>query len=97
MCDSIFSTQFVQYISHSKKNSARFYQMYIAVNAKQLLFLCDFIDTWNLSNVFRNIVKYQISGKSAPWEQSCSVLTADGQTDGHDGAKRSFMQFFERA
>jgi len=55
--------------------------MYIAVNTKQVLLLCDFIDTWILSTVFRKIVKYQISGKSVRWEQSCSVLTV-GWTDG---------------
>jgi len=78
--------------------------MYISVNAKQPLFLCDFKDTRIFSTLFRKIVKNQISGKSVLWKQCFSIQTVawtdgrtDGQTDRHDEAKSSFTQFFERA
>jgi len=43
--------------------------------AKQSLSSCDFIDTSMISASFGKIVKYQISGKSVLWEQSCSMRT----------------------
>jgi hypothetical protein len=40
--------------------------------------------------------KYQISWKSVPWEQSCS-MRLDVRTDGHDDASSRFAQFRESA
>jgi cytochrome c oxidase assembly protein Cox11 len=45
MCVLTFSTTFVSNISHSKKSSARYYQMYIGLHTKYPLFLSDFNET----------------------------------------------------
>jgi len=36
-------------------------------------FLSDFIETWILLTDFWKVLKYQFSGKSIQWEQSCSI------------------------
>jgi len=41
---------------------------------------------------FQKVLKYQISGKSDQWKQSCSMRT-DGQTESNS----RFSQFCERA
>ena len=76
VCVLIFSTVFLRNISHSKKNWARYYLVfmwstcYFRQNWMKLDFLPD----------FRKILKYHISRKSVQWEPSFSMRT-DGQTD----------------
>jgi len=74
--------------------------MYIGLHVKYRLFLSDFYETWVILTVFRKILKYQISWRSAQWEPSC-YLGTDGRTDGttvrHDDANSSFSQFCESA
>jgi len=48
-------------------------------SSKELFKLVRFNETWIFCTDFRNIFKYQISGKSAQWEPSCS-MRKDGQT-----------------
>ena len=80
MCVLIFST-FVWNISHSAKNSVRYYQECTDVFP---LFLPDFKQTWIFSTGFQNILRHQISRKSGQWERSYSMRTdrqANGWTD----------------
>jgi len=80
MCVLIFPTAFVGNISHSKKNSAKYYQKCIQVFMKntRLFSLTD----------FSKILKYQILWKSVYWEPCCFTWTdirmdrrTDRQTD----------------
>jgi len=92
-CVSIFSTNFVWKIFHSKMNWARHDQKCIKALMQSTLYYCP-IDS------VRKILKYEISGKSVEWEPSCSTRT-DGRMDGragrHGEANRRFSQFSEHA
>ena len=55
-------------------------KLYIGLNVKYPLFLSDFNETWNFSNDFLKIFKYEISWKSVQWELSYYMRT-DRQTD----------------
>jgi hypothetical protein len=82
ICILIFSTTFVRYFSHSKKNSARYRKCTKKIfSCKVPAFLVMF--QWNLNfsrHIFEIILKYQISWKSVQWETSCSMRT-DRWTD----------------
>jgi len=54
-CVLRFSLRIFWKISHSKKNSARYYHK---LNVKYPLFLSDFNETWSFSTDFRKIPKY---------------------------------------
>ena len=60
-----------------------------------LLFLSDCNETWIFLEIFRKILKYQVSCKSVRWVPSCSIRT-DARTDGHDELNSRFSQFCER-
>jgi len=49
--------------------------IYISLHVKYPLFLSDFNKTWIYLTDFQRILKYQISWKSAQWEQICSHKT----------------------
>ena len=74
----IFSTSPVWKISHSAKNSARYYHECTAVFMYRTP--SDFHKTWIFSTNFRETPKYQISWKSVRCESRCSMRT-DGRTD----------------
>jgi len=96
----IFSTKSVWNISHSKKNWARFDNMYIGFHVNYPLFLLYFTETWFRSTYFRKILEYKISWKSVLWEPGCSIGTdsrTDGQTGRRDEANSRFSQFCECA
>jgi hypothetical protein len=57
-------------------------KMFIGLHVKYPLFLSDFNESWNFSIDFRKIHEHQISRKSVQWEPSCSMQTADWNTDG---------------
>ena len=80
-CVLIFSTIFSWNISHSMKNSARYYHKCTlhGSSCKHPLFLSYFNQT-NFLDSFRKILKYQISWKSVQWEPNSPVRT-DRRTD----------------
>ena len=81
MCLLISSTTFVWSISYSKKKWARYDQKCkLVLKLSTRHSLSDFNETWNFSTVFRKMLKYKISCKSAQWAQSCFMRT-DGRTD----------------
>jgi hypothetical protein len=85
-CVFIFSTIFVWNISHSRKKWARHKEKCILVFVKSApLFLSDFSP-----QIFKRMLKYQISRKSAPWEPSSFMQMAR-----HDKANSHFSQFLQ--
>jgi len=97
MCVLITSTTFVWYISHSKKNWAKYYQMYIGVDVKWQLLLCDFKDTWIFSIVFEKYSNIKFLENSSFGSRSVPCGQSDGQTDGqtdrHDEVKSRLRNF----
>ena len=89
MCVLILSTTFVSNISHSKKNSARYYH-----KCTQVVML-HFYQTLIFPRDFRKILKYKISRKSLQWEPRCS-MRAYGHTDRYDETKSRFLQYLTR-
>jgi hypothetical protein len=88
MCVLIFSTTFVWNLYHSKKNSVKYY----------LLFLSGFNKTWIFLTDFQKILRYQSSWKSVPWELSFCMWTdrqTDGESDRCDNANSRFLQFLQ--
>jgi hypothetical protein len=78
-CVFWFSLRFWN-VSHSKKNSARYYLKYTQVFTYSPRYSCQIlIEPVIFSTDFRKILKYQISRISVQCEASCSVWT-DGQT-----------------
>jgi len=75
-----FCTSYVWNMSHSVKNSERYYLTCISLHVKYTLVLPNIYETWIQSIWFRTERKYQISWKSVQWEQRCS-MRKDGQTD----------------
>jgi hypothetical protein len=64
----------------------------IGLHVKYPLFMFSVNEPWIFWTDFRNILKYQFSWKSVPWEQICSM-----RTDGHDEANSCFLQFCDCA
>jgi hypothetical protein len=66
-CVSIISTPSVRNISHSEKNSARYYHECTYVFTQSARFLKPFLNqTWIFLTHFRKILKYQISSYDFP-------------------------------
>jgi len=81
MCVLISSKRFVWNFSHSKKNWARYDKKKSSgLQVKYSLFWSDLMKLEFSLQVFRKILKYRISWKSAQWEPSCS-MQADGRTE----------------
>jgi hypothetical protein len=74
-CVLIFPITFVGYISHSKKNGARYDQNVYWSSCKVAVFFPDFNETWIFLANFRKVLKYQILIKSVPWEPNCFLRT----------------------
>jgi hypothetical protein len=79
-CVLIFCKTFVWDISHSKKNSERYYHKCICLHVEYPLFLLDFNETSVLSREFRKILRHQISWKFVLCEPSYSMRTG-GHTE----------------
>jgi len=47
--------------------------MHTDLHVKYPLFLSDFIEILIFLTDFQKVLKYQFSGKSIQWEQSCSI------------------------
>ena len=74
MCVLIFSTTFVWNISHSKKNSARYYQKSMLVFRYSACCFCQvLIKLQSPWQILKNIFKYQISWRSVRWDPISSV------------------------
>ena len=89
MCVLIFCTTFVWNVSHSKKNSVRYYHKITQVFTQSTCYSCPILMKLEFSQQIFEKPSYQISWKSVQWEPSFSMQT-DGQTDGrmdrHDKA-----------
>jgi hypothetical protein len=88
MCVLIFSITFIWNISHSQKNSARYYQRYTLVFI--FISLSNFLRNLNFRDRFSK--NSQISSKSVQWGLRCSMRT-DGRTDRHGKANSYFHSF----
>jgi hypothetical protein len=76
MCVLIFSTTFVQKISHSKNNSLRHdYKYTYILHVSYPLFLSDFNKTLILLTDFQEVLTHKISCKFVQWEPSYSMRT----------------------
>jgi surface polysaccharide O-acyltransferase-like enzyme len=94
-CVLIFCTTFVWNISHSKKNSARYYhQCTLVFMWSTRLFFSDFNKTCFLYRYLKNT---QISNSMKFRPLEAELFHVDGQTDRHDEANSRLTQFCERA
>jgi hypothetical protein len=86
---------------HSKKNSARNDHKCALVFIQSTFYFCHILLKLEFyRQIFRKLCKYQISWKSARWEQGCSMRLdgrKDGQTGRLDETNIRFLQFCERA
>jgi hypothetical protein len=73
-----------------KRNERGMTKICIALHVKYPLFLSDLNETSIFSTYFVNILRYQISWKSAEWELSFSK-----RTDRHDEANSCCLQYCE--
>ena len=85
MCVLIFHSSSSGNISHSKKNSARYYQKCTLVFMYSNRYFCLILMKLDYSwHIFEKMIKDPISRKSVNWWSCCSMLTdkqADGKTD----------------
>jgi hypothetical protein len=80
-CILIFSTAFLWNISHSEKNSARYYHKFTWVFMQSTLYSCQICnETWIFIADFRKRLKCQISWKFNQRQPKCS-MRKDGRTD----------------
>ena len=92
MCVLIFPTTFVWKFSHSKKNSARYYQ-YCTLVLKYLLFLSHFNECWiSLTDFSKNT---QIKNFMKIRPVGSELFHADGWRGRRDEANSRFPQFCE--
>jgi hypothetical protein len=91
MCVLISSVTFAQNISHCKKKGERHQKCPVVFIKVPVILVWS---QWNLSfqDSFWNILKYQISWKSAQWEPSCS-MHKDGWLDRNEEANSRFCNF----
>jgi hypothetical protein len=94
MCVLIFSTTFVWNISHSQKNSARYYRKCTQVFMKSTRESCQILMKLELSrHILENYIKFHeivsIESRVVPCGRT------DRQTDRHDEANSRFSQFYE--
>jgi hypothetical protein len=68
--------------------------MYVGLRVKYFLFLSDLNDRLIVSEIFRKILKYQVSWKSIQWESRCSMQK--GRTGSRVEANGLISQFCER-
>ena len=90
MCVLIFSTTFIQNISHSKKNSARYCHKCEKSSWKISINLVGF--EWNLNflNIFSKTAQISSFMKIRPVEDK--LFHMDRRTDGHDKANSQFSE-----
>ena len=95
LCVLNFSTSFVWNISHSKKNSARYYQMYIGIHVS--CYSCRILIKENgfFSTDFRKVLRYRISyiSNSGRWDDPGGLTCDEAQTV----ACRSFPNGLQQA
>jgi hypothetical protein len=83
MCVLIFSATFVSNTTILRRTEQDTIKVYVGLQAKYLLFLSDFNETWILSTVSRKILKFQILMKLCPLgvELLLAGRRKDGRTD----------------
>jgi len=90
----IFSTTFAWKMSHSKENSVIYDQKYIGLRVKHLLFLSDFKESSNFSDIFlKKSTKIWNLMKMPPVGAELCPVRTDGRTDRHDKANSGFSTF----
>ena len=83
-----FSTALVKNISHSKKNSRRYYHKCTLMSMQTTRYSCPILIELKFSRqIFLTILKCQISWKSVQWQSNCSI-----RTDRHDEANSCFFR-----
>ena len=92
MCVLIFSTAFIKYISDSRMNLARYYQMrkrimYIIRYSRRIL-----LELEHSRQIFEKSTNIKFHENPSGGRR-----TEDGRTDGHDKANIRFSQFCEGA
>ena len=90
-CVLIFSNLCLKHFSF-KKNSERYYHKCIQSSGTAPVRIVSLKKPEVPRQIFRNILRYQISQKSVQWVPSCSMWT-----DRHDEANSRFSQFCEQA
>ena len=85
ICILILPTTFASNISHSKKNSERYYHKRSQVFMYNAPYSCHILKKRICLTCFRKVLKYQISWKTVLWEPKSSMRKVDGWTDGRAG------------